>query len=230
MTWKTKDLLNSESPIVLYGMRKLVDLNPDWKVTVYDDNEVDDYLKANLNYSDYELIQDAHIVVKSDLWRLIKIYYEGGLYIDIDRFCNISLSEIITSDEIKWVLPTSLDFDFSHDFMLSAPQNPAYFEAIQMYLQRRREGHREVYFLGPQTYMHAVTKTIFGEIINTDPGIEKFTEMRKKLESIPFIKTFREEPPHNTILYKDDSKSLDYETLKRSLYSDFKLKHWTGEW
>jgi len=46
LSWKTKDLLDSKSPLVVHGVKRLVDLNPDWEVTIYDDQEVDDYLKT----------------------------------------------------------------------------------------------------------------------------------------------------------------------------------------
>ena len=106
LTWKTKDIFNSQTPLIVNGVRNLVDLNPDWVVTVYDDNEVDEYLRKTLDAKDYMLIENKHIVEKSDLWRLFKIYTEGGLYMDIDRLYNIKLSDIITSLDIKWVLPT----------------------------------------------------------------------------------------------------------------------------
>ena len=143
LTWKTKDIFNSQTPLIVNGVRNLVDLNPDWVVTVYDDNEVDEYLKNILDPADYKLIADRHVVEKTDIWRLFKIYIEGGLYMDIDRLYNIKLSDIITSDDIRWVLPTCLDFDFSHDFMCSAPNNPAFLQAINLYLQRRRENHEQ---------------------------------------------------------------------------------------
>ena len=230
LTWKTKDIFNSQTPLIVNGVRNLVDLNPDWVVNVYDDNEVDEYLRNILDPSDYKLLADRHIVEKTDIWRLFKIYIEGGLYMDIDRLYNIKLSDIITSDDIKWVLPTCLDFDFSHDFMCSAPNNPAFLQAINLYLQRRKEGHTSVYFLGPQTYMHAITKVMFGEEINTDPGIAVFSSLREEIIQMAFIKTYREVPPHDTIVYRDEKKLLDHEKLKRELYSDFNLKHWTGDW
>ena len=48
ITWKTKDLLQSESPIVTEGIKKLIELNPEWEVTIYDDEEVDTYLQRRL--------------------------------------------------------------------------------------------------------------------------------------------------------------------------------------
>ena len=229
LTWKTKDIIDSHSPMIVNGVRRLIDMNPDWQVTVYEDEEVDSYLRDKLESSDYNLIKDAHIVAKSDLWRLFKIYLEGGMYMDIDRLCNKSLSSFIT-DDIRWVLPTCRDFDFSHDVMISAPHNPVYLETIKLYLQRRQEGNTNVYFLGSQTYMHAITHTLFGKVINTDPGIEVFKSMRQEIEKIPFIKIFREDPPNETILFDGSKETFDHEVLKRSLYNDTGIKHWTGEW
>lgn len=228
ITWKTKDVVNSQSPLILNGLRNLIDLNPDWNVTVYDDHDIDEYLKGVLNKRDYNLIKDLHIVEKSDLWRQFKLYNEGGLYMDIDRFCNIPLSEII-SDDIKCVLPTCLDWDFSQDIILTEPNNPIQLQTIELIMQRRYEGHKNVFFLGPQTYMNAVTKVLFGGMIHTNPGVEKFAEMRKYLEQISFIKTYREHPPHDTVLYRSDDK-LDWEKLKKDFYADANIKHWSGDW
>ena len=237
VSWIDKNIIDNQSPIILNGVRNLIDLNPDWNVVIYDNNDIDEYLKTVLNKRDYNLIKDIHIVEKSDLWRLFKLYNEGGLYMDLDRFCNISLSNIIT-DEIKCVLPTCLEWDFSQDFMLTAPGSPIQAQAIELIMQRRYEGHKNVFFLGPQTYMHAVTKILFGEMVNTDPGVEKFSEMRKAIESMPFIKTYREYPPYDTIIYKHDettfkkgnSSATDWVEMKKEFYASYKLKHWTGEW
>jgi hypothetical protein len=237
LSWIDKEVINNQSPLILNGIRNLIDLNPDWNVVVHDNNDIDEYLMSVLNKRDYNLIKDIHIVEKSDLWRLLKLYNEGGLYMDIDRFCNIKLSDIV-EDGIRCVLPTCLDWDFSHDFMMTAPQNPIQAQAIELVLQRRYEGHKNVFFLGPQTYMNAITKVLFGEMISTDPGIEKFTEMRKAMEEMTFIKTYREYPPYDTIIYKHDettfkkgnSNTTDWVRIKKEFYATYKLKHWSGDW
>jgi hypothetical protein len=228
ITWKTKDVVNSQSPLILNGLRNLIDLNPDWNVILYDDHDIDEYLKSVLNKRDYNLIKDLHIVEKSDLWRQFKLYNEGGLYMDIDRFCNIPLSEIL-DEGIRCVLPTCLEWDFSQDIILTEPNNPIQEKTIELIMQRRYEGHTNVFFLGPQTYMNAVTKVLFGEMIHTNPGVEKFAEMRKEMEKIPFIKTYREHPPHNTIIYRSNDK-LDWEKLKKDFYAEANIKHWSGDW
>ena len=219
--WPSKEIVNSQSPIVLNGIRNFIDMNPDWEVNIYTDDEIDQYLKEQLQ-DHYHLIENDHIVAKTDLWRMLKIYDEGGLYMDIDRYYNIPMSEIITNETIKWVLPTNNDYDFSQDFILSSPGNPAIGSCIALQIQRRQEGHRDVFFLGPCTWMNAVTKSLFGTAIDIDPGILAFEDIRSKILEVSFIKTFREQLPYDTIVYKHDPEtyktgnvdSTDLEILK----------------
>jgi hypothetical protein len=236
--WNYKDqLFNDKSPIILNGFKNLVDLNLDWNVIIHDDNDIVNYLKDNLSYNDYKLIEQCHIVEKSDLWRLIKIFNEGGMYIDLDRFYNIKLSDIL-EENVSCVLPMCMDNDFSQDIIISAPNNPIYKNVLQLILNRRKQGHSSTYFLGPQTYMHGVTEVICGEQINTNPGQEKINFIREKISTYPFIKTFRETPPYNTIVYTHneskfnygDSKFTTWEEIKREFYGKYNVKHWTNEW
>ena len=229
LSWKTKDLLVSESPLITEGVKKLIELNPNWEVTIYDDAEVDAYLQKHLEPTLYALIANKHIVQKTDLWRLIKLFEEGGLYMDIDRFVDTPLDDLI-AEGTKWVVPTCRDYDFSHDFMMTAPQNPVYSTAIQLYLQRLQEGHNNIYFLGPQTYMHAITLVVMGKMINTDPGVEVFDRIRETMDAAGFIKTYREDPPYNTIVYREGALGLNWEQEKRKFYAESGLKHWSGDW
>lgn len=228
LSWKNKDVVNSNSDLIKNGLYNLINLNPDWRIEINTDEEIESYLKDQLN-ENYKLLKDVEIVPKTDIWRLIKLFNEGGVYIDIDRFCNVKLSNLI-NDEIKWVLPTCADIDFSHDFMMTAPGNPAFANTIQLYLQRRQEGCNNLYFLGPQTYMHGVTYTLFGKIINTNPGTETFKWIREKLAQVPFIRTYREMPPYDTLIYQGDVSLESWEKMKRSFYAENGIKHWTKEW
>lgn len=228
LVWNHKEVLTSNHPLIVNGLHNLVKLNPDWQVTIYTPEEIEFDLKNILSISDYTLIQNRHFVSKIDLWRLFKIYFEGGLYMDIDRMVNIPLSQIV-SEGISWVLPTSLDYDFTCDFILSEANNPAFKTAFQMYLSRVREGHTNQYFLGPQTYMHAVSYTLCGKIVDTNPGKEKFEMLRNKIKEFPFIQTYREVPFNDMIIYKGDD-GIKLESIKRDFYAKEGIKHWTGDW
>lgn len=228
ISWKTKDLLDSDSVMVTEGVKRLKELNPDWELTIHDDADVDQYLKEQLELEVYALIADKHVVQKTDLWRLIKLFTEGGLYIDIDRFVDTPLNELLDEDT-RWVLPTCQDHDFSHDFMMTAPSNPAFLNAANLYIQRLQEGHTSVYFLGPQTYMHAVTITLLGQTVDTNPGETVFGKIRQVIENSGFIKTYREDPPYSTIVYRGNM-AVNWENEKRSFYAASGLKHWSGDW
>lgn len=231
IAWKSKDILQSKSIFVENCIRKLVALAPDWNVTINDDDDIDEYLKNTLDALDYDLLKDKHIVEKSDVWRLIKLYNEGGLYVDIDRLCNVSLNDIIPA-HIKMVIPTSADFDFSHDFMCSAPSNPIFLETLKLNLERRFKGSTSIYFLGPQTYFHGVTKSLTGKIIDVNPGKEEFNSLRELIDRSGFMMTYKETSVYDTILYRREGEQInfDHEIEKRRFYAEQGLKHWTQEW
>jgi mannosyltransferase OCH1-like enzyme len=228
IVWNHKEVVNSTHPLITNGLLNIIRLNPDWELTVYTPPEIEADLRQVLAEEDYRLVSKRHFVSKIDLWRLFKLYNDGGFYLDIDRPYNIPLSDII-EDGVMWVCPTSQDYDTTCDFLLSSPNNPVFFTAIKMYLQRLREGHTGQYFLGPQTYMHAVTYTVLGEILDTNPGIQKMNIFRDRFKEMPFARTYREIPPNDTVVYKGDIGDK-LEVLKRDFYAKEGVKHWTGEW
>ena len=95
------------------GIQNMKQLNPEYKFVISDDNDVEQYLIDHLDKSDYELIKDRHIVEKVDLWRLLKLYREGGVYTDIDRLCNIPLRDVIHKST-KCIIP--IHTLFTHKF------------------------------------------------------------------------------------------------------------------
>jgi hypothetical protein len=113
---------------------------------------------------------------------------------------------------------------------MTAPENPTYNYAASLYVQRLIEGHDNIYFLGPQTYMHAVTQAFCGEMIDPDPEVEVFERIKQQASTSGFIKVYDEKPPYDTVIYKNGALKLDWETEKRKLYKEFGLKHWTGDW
>ena len=228
VTWPSRDILTSDSILAKKGIQSLIRLNPTWKVELSLNEDIENYLKECLGDS-YSIVEDISIIEKCDLWRLFKIYREGGLYIDLDRMVNVSLDDVL-SPNVKCVLPTCRDTDFSHDFMLSDKGNPIFEKAISLVMNRRITGNKDVYFLGPQTYMHSVTEVLFGVQMNSNPPKEEFERMRNSIQKVDFLDTYREDPPYNTFVFRDESVSFDHETEKRKLYSEFNLNHWTKEW
>ena len=74
-----------------HGAKNLQSLNPDWTFQVHDFEEIDHTIQQ---FTDHPDIMDksmqndllnAHIVERTDAFRLITIYQSGGLYVDVDR-------------------------------------------------------------------------------------------------------------------------------------------------
>lgn len=231
IAWNTKDILEKKHVFPKNCIQNVCNLAPDWTPVISDDDDIEQYLKDKLDCSDYFLLKKKHIVEKVDVWRLLKIYYEGGLYTDVDRLCNVSINSLI-NENTRCVLPTCADHDFSQDFMCSSPGNPIYLETLKLNLERRYQGVTDIYLLGPQTYMHGVTKTLFGEMIPASPGVETFNQIRNYLNSVGFVTTYREDTHFNTIMYRPENKQIDFDFLemKKDFYWKCGLKHWDGDW
>ena len=223
VTWKNKNIIDKKYSIIQNGILNLKILNPEYEFIIYDDNDIENYLKINLSKEDYNLIKYKKIVEKTDLWRLLKIYNEGGIYQDIDRLCNISLSNIIKADT-KCILATYYDEDLSQDLMCSCSKNIIHKRAIELNLERRRQNNgAHILYLGPATYFHAVTEVLLGYQLNRNPGIKLMNLLRELINKCPYLETYREEPPYNTILYQGPNIIFD----KSELYKDENVKHWT---
>ncbi len=230
-TWKNKDVIHDDSIFFKNCLGNIATLSPSWNIQISDDYDVEEYLKHNLDIEDYTLLSTRSIIEKIDVWRLVKLYNEGGVYIDMDRLCNASLDDII-NENTRLVLPTCADHDFSHDFMMSAPGNPIFSETLELNLKRRYNGANDIYFLGPQTYLHGIMKAMYGKEIHINSGSEEFEEIRDMLDEVDFIETYREVPPLHSIIYRPELKQIDfdYNIEKKSFYQQHNIKHWTNVW
>ena len=210
ISWTNKEIINKDYNIIKNGILQLKTLNPDYDFRIYDDNDIETYLIEKLSNDDYELIKNKKIVEKIDLWRLLIIYYEGGIYHDIDRFCNIPLRKIL-NENIKCIIPMFCDIDFSQDIIISCSQNIFHKKAIELNLERRRNNpNADILYLGPTTYFNAITEIILGHQIDRNPKDKQImTVLRDILNNCKYLKTFREEPLYFTLLYRGPEIEFD---------------------
>ncbi|MEE9372261.1 MAG: glycosyltransferase [Saprospiraceae bacterium] len=221
IAWKNKNILNKDYNIIKYGILQLKELNPEYKFEISNDEEIDSYIREHVGSEDYKLIKEKHIVEKTDLWRLLKIYNEGGVYMDLDRFCNIPLKNIINKD-VKCILPMHHDIDFSQDVMISCSKNLIHKRAIELNLKRRRDGCTEVLSLGPITYFNTVTEVLLDYQIKRYPDEIHLNYLRSIIKECKFLDTFREEPMLNTIFYQGPEIKND----KDEFYRSEEVEHW----
>ena len=97
-------------PILREGVQRILELNPGWRVEVSDDADIESYLRTKLAPADYALVRSVQIVEKADLWRLLKMYYEGGVYTDLDRLHNQRFDEILDVNRTRMLLPQFVSY------------------------------------------------------------------------------------------------------------------------
>lgn len=227
ISWKTKHfLLTSQNPLVLNGLKQLRDRNPTWSFEISDDNDVNQYLSDHLDDLDWDLLKDKHIVEKVDVWRLLKMVKEGGLYTDIDRYCNVILDSII-DPHTEICLPIHRNIDFSQDFMCAMKGHWVHMRALQLNLERRRKGCTDIMTLGPITYFHAVTEWLLGEQLERGTGINILKHI---ITHNPKIKTYDEIGPKDSFLYRPNYICQWIEGNGGNFsdfYEESEVTHWT---
>ena len=192
LSWIDKSILfTSNNPLAINGVQNMKRINPEYKIEVSDDNDVDDYIQSCISNDDWLLLKDRHIVEKVDLWRLLKIYYEGGIYCDIDRLCNIPFKDIIKDSDVC-ILPTYFEIDFSQDIMISEKGQQIHKKAIELNLSRRQTGCDDVLTLGPITYFHSITQTLYGKQMERQPHPVLWERIISAVNQTSGYRTFRE--------------------------------------
>ena len=173
-------------PFVSHSIISLINLNRDWNVTVYDDAMVDSVIK---NAGDQGIIskeevdvligeeggeeegpkQTAHIVERTDIARLLLMYTEGGVYLDVDRLVSKRFDDIFTPST-RLCLPTHFDINFAQDIMCSSRLNELFLSLVQEASKIRMKSERRkgwikagtLYDMGPDLYNKQILMKVFG--------------------------------------------------------------------
>jgi hypothetical protein len=81
MMWPDKNVIyRHDLRMVRHSLLALKTLNPEWNVTVYEYADIDHYLSRTplLSAADRKMLEGAHIIERTDAFRLLVMYEEGG--------------------------------------------------------------------------------------------------------------------------------------------------------
>lgn len=96
-TWYTYELPN----IVQKYINEFMQLNPSYTRKMYDDNDVEEFIKNNYEERIYNAYKQLTIgAAKADLWRYLVLYKYGGVYLDIDSHIIANLDDFIKEDDM----------------------------------------------------------------------------------------------------------------------------------
>ena len=95
-TWSTKEL----PTLVKDSVDKMLSLNKDYKYFIFDDFDLEFYVKSNFGGEIFEAFDMLTIgAAKADLWRYLVLYKEGGVYLDMDSEILLNLDGLINDED-----------------------------------------------------------------------------------------------------------------------------------
>ncbi len=95
-TWKTKDLQGQA--LKLHENHNKLNQSSGWVWQLYDDNDMYAFARTQFDARVAAAFNSLNLIVqKADLWRLLKIWRDGGVYCDMDVDVKIPLDDIIPS-------------------------------------------------------------------------------------------------------------------------------------
>jgi hypothetical protein len=250
---KHYDITHASLPFVQHSIIALRTLNPDWNITVYDNNDVDAIIRRGgqegiLSHQEVDILvgsdtnkyEAAHIVERSDIARLLLMYLEGGLYLDADRSISIPMSRIL-QDTTKLCLPTFDDLNFCQDLMCTSPKNELFLDMIRDCSRirmktgpnggplERRKGWskaKELFEMGPVVYNRNILQKVFIGVTYNDIGdYGGYTRARESLvHSAKGLIVTKRDRRMDGLLVDNSTQQHD----RSALYKAYGMKPWAA--
>uniref|UniRef100_A0A6C0HQ77 Glycosyltransferase n=1 Tax=viral metagenome TaxID=1070528 RepID=A0A6C0HQ77_9ZZZZ len=126
-TWKTKSL--HENCIKIRDNIKK--LNPNYQVILYDDYDMDTFIKTNFNDYIYNCYTQLNVgAAKADFWRYCVLYINGGVYLDMDSNIVRPLDDLILEDDQCIITREGNSGIFNNWIMIFEKNHPILLESI----------------------------------------------------------------------------------------------------
>lgn len=112
----------------------LKNLNPKYKIKLYDNKKCEKYIKNNFEPLFYKLFNKIEWgPIKSDLFRTCIIYKEGGIYTDIDNYFYNSFDSIINNNTDMLLATSYIPGSLNPALLISKPKNPLLKQCLEVY-------------------------------------------------------------------------------------------------
>lgn len=97
-------------------------LHKDWKIMLWTDESAREFIKTHYSKEDLDNYDSyPYNIQRIDVLRYYILYYYGGVVIDMDIGCRLSLEPLL---EYDFVVPLTQPIGFSNDFIVSSPNHP----------------------------------------------------------------------------------------------------------
>ena len=133
LTYKTKNIPNR----ILERWRLL---NPNYKIEISDDKDCYEFIEKHFGLFLAELFKKIPIgMYKADLWRLCKLYINGGIYADVDLVPYTSINNILNKYSNNTFITCLSAYNNScfQAILISTAYNPILIECIKLLVKNK---------------------------------------------------------------------------------------------
>tara|TARA_Y100000589_G_C27190217_1_gene644465 strand:- start:3578 stop:4243 length:666 start_codon:yes stop_codon:yes gene_type:complete len=181
MGWKKIYMTHKKNEIPERVFRRWQEKNPGYKIEFSDDESCMKFIKKHYGKGYAHLFKNIKYGPnKADLWRLCKLYKNGGIYADIDLIPYVSISEMIGESNFCTCLGIDKKSIFQA-FISVEKKNPIIFECLES-LYKNREKYK---WNGnePTVDMYNILKKIVGSDIegNREYLLEKYNKKKMRI-------------------------------------------------
>lgn len=155
-TWCTEQLPEN----ICNNIRHFLDMNPDYDYQLFTDEDMENYVRNNFDDEIYHCYMRLNIIVaKTDFWRYLLLYKDGGIYLDMDGDILKPLNEMIRADDTAIITAETNPYMFVQWALFFEPGHPILKRAIEIVVYNIKNNlhPRDVHQLtGPSVFTLAV--------------------------------------------------------------------------
>lgn len=132
--WQTYKTPYSNLPeYALEATKTWIDKNPDWEYNYFSDSDVLDFVSSEFGSDWVKIYESCPLgVMRADIWRIMILYINGGMYTDLDTICNVPNSSWINNISNKRViLNAEHEVHIQQWTFLSEPEHPVFYYMLE---------------------------------------------------------------------------------------------------
>ncbi|MBF0556170.1 MAG: hypothetical protein HQK96_16745 [Nitrospirae bacterium] len=114
------------------------ELNSSWQYRYFDDKMCEDFISSEYEDEWVELYLGLPLgAMRADLWRYLAIFRYGGVYADIDTFCEVPLDNWVNKD--FGIIVSAQDIVHFSQWIFAAKSNHPFLGEVILQVKRRLE-------------------------------------------------------------------------------------------
>lgn len=131
------------------------ELNPDWEYHYLSDEDVLDFVQLNFGSKFVDIFQNKCPVgvMRADIWRVMAVYINGGIYTDLDTYCKAPIDSWLKEwDDKRVVLNAEHEVHINQWTFLSERGHPL----MEYILEKMQQGFENPDYTNPH-FVHELT-------------------------------------------------------------------------